>query len=265
MLHNATSTTTSRRAKARQGFTLIELLVVIAIIAILAAILFPVFGRARENARRASCQSNLKQIGLGVMQYVQDYDERYPLKDYPTDVSPWFGWGWAHWMTVTQPYLKSTQLFHCPSSSNATEWTQRGPSYPTGIRVAVYRGYGANREILGTSTSEVGATALVPFIMDSLVGVFNPLDGDTMWRRVVNSGYFNGTSVTSPPWGGAYSAPMTPQPDLARHFQGVNIAFADGHVKYMTQGQLWKDPARSLRPRAQQYLVPLSPADDRLK
>ncbi len=63
----------------RFAFTLIELLVVIAIIAILAAILFPVFARARENARRSSCQSNLKQIGLGVMQYIQDYDEKYPF------------------------------------------------------------------------------------------------------------------------------------------------------------------------------------------
>src|SRR5471032_187855 len=66
------------RAKFK-GFTLIELLVVIAIIAILAAILFPVFARARENARRASCQSNLKQIGLGFQQYSQDYDERFPI------------------------------------------------------------------------------------------------------------------------------------------------------------------------------------------
>src|SRR5687767_6194063 len=63
----------------KSGFTLIELLVVIAIIAILAAILFPVFARARENARRASCQSNLKQVGLGFVQYTQDYDERYPM------------------------------------------------------------------------------------------------------------------------------------------------------------------------------------------
>jgi prepilin-type N-terminal cleavage/methylation domain-containing protein len=67
-----------RRSRGIGGFTLIELLVVIAIIAILAAILFPVFARARENARRASCQSNLKQIGLGIMQYTQDYDERMP-------------------------------------------------------------------------------------------------------------------------------------------------------------------------------------------
>lgn len=66
------------RSKGSKGFTLIEILVVIAIIALLAAILFPVFARARENARRTSCASNLKQIGLGIMQYTQDYDERMP-------------------------------------------------------------------------------------------------------------------------------------------------------------------------------------------
>src|SRR5471030_2336473 len=101
----------------RQGFTLIELLVVIAIIAILAAILFPVFARARENARRASCQSNLKQIGLGMVQYVQDYDERYPIGDtYADAVTTPGDTGWAS--VELQPYMKSVQLFGCPSDSN---------------------------------------------------------------------------------------------------------------------------------------------------
>jgi prepilin-type N-terminal cleavage/methylation domain-containing protein/prepilin-type processing-associated H-X9-DG protein len=93
----------------RTGFTLIELLVVIAIIAILAAILFPVFGRARENARRSSCTSNMKQIGLGVMQYTQDYDEFLPpsRNTVAGKVTPW------HF--IIQPYIKSTQVFRCPS------------------------------------------------------------------------------------------------------------------------------------------------------
>ena len=109
------------KSTLKKGFTLIELLVVIAIIALLAAILFPVFGRARENARRSSCQSNRKQIGLGVLQYVQDYDERYPLtfvrysagtenyQNYTNDT----GWAWN-----LQPYVNSTQIFQCPSETN---------------------------------------------------------------------------------------------------------------------------------------------------
>src|SRR5687768_5924591 len=79
-----TQTCRRKRNGALKGFTLIELLVVIAIIAILAAILFPVFARARENARRSSCQSNLKQIGLGFAQYTQDYDEKMPITIYWT-------------------------------------------------------------------------------------------------------------------------------------------------------------------------------------
>ena len=100
-------------SRRRSAFTLIELLVVIAIIAILAAILFPVFARARENARRASCQSNLKQIGLGILQYTQDYDERFPLSRYSPGVNISRSWHYT-----VQPYMKSTQVFSCPSNTN---------------------------------------------------------------------------------------------------------------------------------------------------
>src|SRR5690606_8751104 len=100
------------KSKAK-GFTLIELLVVIAIIAILAAILFPVFARARENARRASCQSNIKNMGLGVMMYVQDYDEGYPCNyaktaDLPPNGEFWSNSTW-YWQQTIYPYTKSVQ------------------------------------------------------------------------------------------------------------------------------------------------------------
>src|SRR5688500_4059572 len=114
-------------ARKHRGFTLIELLVVIAIIALLAAILFPVFARAREKARRASCQSNLTQIGLGLIQYSQDYDERVAVwrqavpgyvasTGYPSNPAL----GEMRWADAIQPYVKSEQLFNCPSQTPAT-------------------------------------------------------------------------------------------------------------------------------------------------
>lgn len=111
----------SKRSNGRGAFTLIELLVVIAIIALLAAILFPVFARARENARKSSCLNNLKQIGLGFKQYVQDYDEQWPtnaqgstsnIDDVIVRVS-WTGWV----SNAVRPYVKNNQIWACPSDS----------------------------------------------------------------------------------------------------------------------------------------------------
>jgi len=101
----------------KRGFTLIELLVVIAIIAILAAILFPVFAKAREKARQAMCLSNQKQLGLALVQYVQDYDETFPTVDFwaayyaPT-------WPTYAWIACLEPYLKSSKVLECPSNEN---------------------------------------------------------------------------------------------------------------------------------------------------
>src|SRR5688572_1273159 len=102
-----------RVSTGRKGFTLIELLVVIAIIALLAAILFPVFARARENARKSSCLNNVKQLGLAWTQYAQDYDE-VTIPYSSTGGSPGRH---VNWRFVLQPYLKSSQLLVCPSSA----------------------------------------------------------------------------------------------------------------------------------------------------
>jgi prepilin-type N-terminal cleavage/methylation domain-containing protein/prepilin-type processing-associated H-X9-DG protein len=113
----------------RRGFTLIELLVVIAIIAILAAILFPVFARAREKARQSSCLNNLKQLGLASLQYAQDYDEKFPSLRVAAQMNvpqmaPYYEWGWqsgyGYWysfMFVLYPYVKNTQVFQCPTNN----------------------------------------------------------------------------------------------------------------------------------------------------
>src|ERR1700709_2518165 len=120
-MHNFKSI--SRRTQRREsGFTLIELLVVIAIIAILAAILFPVFAQAREKARQATCLSNQKQIGLAILQYNQDYDEEYPtsytlyspggVPNTTPDLTP------CNWACLALPYIKSTGVFLCPSETH---------------------------------------------------------------------------------------------------------------------------------------------------
>ena len=101
----------------RRGFTLIELLVVIAIIAILAAILFPVFARARENARKANCLSNLKQIGTGMLMYAQDNDEHLPVGGYYEILQAWpNSLDTMTWRALVQPYLKNTAVYICPSA-----------------------------------------------------------------------------------------------------------------------------------------------------
>jgi prepilin-type N-terminal cleavage/methylation domain-containing protein/prepilin-type processing-associated H-X9-DG protein len=201
----------------RQAFTLIELLVVIAIIAILAAILFPVFARARENARRSSCMSNLKQIGLGVMQYTQDYDEKFP--NWATNIAynaanpqPY---GWAD---TLQPYLKSTQIFQCPSEST-------GPS--SAPNVSGYTDYAINMLLVyDNTTSTAGGKSVAVLTQPSVtVMMFDFLTRDG--RNGYSVGCGNGT--TTCPAAGKASYPVGV---ALRHLDGMNYSFTDGHVKW---------------------------------
>ena len=146
-----------------KAFTLIELLVVIAIIAILAAILFPVFARARENARRASCQSNLKQIGLGVLQYTQDYDE----KMVPAQVT--VNGNNITWRGMIYPYVKSVQLFKCPSNSNTNN-----ADGDSALNLTFPTSYVAN----GCGVGNLNDSCITNFGGGSSSGVFRPINYD---------------------------------------------------------------------------------------
>ncbi len=188
------------RGRRSAGFTLIELLVVIAIIAILAAILFPVFARARENARKSTCQSNLKQIGTSVMMYTQDYDETLPRTYFAVPAPA----GNQSWAMILQPYVKNTQAFDCPSATIRWPGTWNGESI----------GYGMS---LYFESSQAMAAIAKP-AETVLVG-----DGNNFRIKPL------GHSLES------YAASRLVQ---YRHSEVGNVAFVDGHVKALKAGYL---------------------------
>jgi prepilin-type N-terminal cleavage/methylation domain-containing protein/prepilin-type processing-associated H-X9-DG protein len=239
----------------RTAFTLIELLVVIAIISILASILFPVFARARENARRSSCMSNLKQMGLGIMMYTQDYDEKLPPSQiifdtaeeawYPPEYAPggskytWTASVW-YWQEIIYPYVKTT------SRSNSISGLYRCPDADTNM--PLYRGnYGVNTAIMpATKSSNLKSFSLAG--LNAAAGTYMIFDagGNIGSYYALNPSNINWyvpgtcklvTSTATPP-NAAYSETLgvvnyRNDCDNGRHFNGLNVAFADGHVKWL--------------------------------
>jgi prepilin-type N-terminal cleavage/methylation domain-containing protein/prepilin-type processing-associated H-X9-DG protein len=247
----------SAPATTRRAFTLIELLVVIAIIALLAAILFPVFARARENARRSSCTSNMKQLGLGVMMYQQDNDGRYPMSS-----------GNLRWPEYIFPYIKNRQLFNCPSinpadvASKGQAWTAVSGDITGSPK---FYGYGYNYQYLGNSrtpgTASPGSNsneAKFPFTAtDGLVtapaqtvamadtsgvpgtastGTYTLDPPQPILRpgtsTLHTSGRNNNTDAFYLNGGGSSPATARATP-VARHLEMVSVGFADGHAKAM--------------------------------
>lgn len=220
----------------RRGFTLIELLVVVAIIAILAAILFPVFAKARENARRTACVSNLKQIGLAFLQYTQDNDERYPLSSFPSNQTSW---------TVSaQPYIKNIQLFHC-ASDDSTRWdTPVAPPtsnyYTTSYIMSAWFAGTAKYAKLSAMQSPASVIMLADANTDNTQrDHFHPF----YWVNdpaVTYSGYMHGITWDD-------TKQETTELALRRHLETFNAMYADGHAKSTRWSQAWwQDSAKGI-------------------
>ena len=225
------------------AFTLVELLVVIAIIAILAAILFPVFARARENARRTSCLSNLKQIGLAALQYNQDYDDYMPL----TLMDSFFSDGTVRstWVETTQPYIKSSQVYRCPSDtdsswdtptsvygadSTAPPLIKRFASYQVNAYLINLGGFAMPYAHLSALQSPSKVVYLAEAGPKNVLDHFSPM----CWGSPVDASICdNGGSD----WDSAKQE--TTQLAVHRHLDGSNYLYADGHAKWQKFSSLW--------------------------
>jgi prepilin-type N-terminal cleavage/methylation domain-containing protein/prepilin-type processing-associated H-X9-DG protein len=214
----------SARCRRANGFTLIELLVVIAIIAILAAILFPVFAQAREKARAATCMSNGKQMGLAMMMYAQDYDESYVPGWYAGPPEQW-------WLTLAQPYMKDREaggLRSCPSAP-AKKWA-----------------YAMNDWLSLKNQSAIPNIADTVLISDTnQIPEWDMYSSSTLyvwwkpeaWNPKPTSNFSKGDPNAS-------IVDIDEDVNKAkgyiryRHNEGANIVWADGHVKYTRKGSL---------------------------
>ena len=213
----------------RRAFTLIELLVVIAVIALLAAILFPVFAQAREKARQAVCLSNMKQIGMGIQMYVQDNDEQIFFRATANAASTRTGVSVAktspaynalQWWNLLMPYVKSTAIFTCPDDAQPTL------SADTTGNAVIPRSYIASAAVEDLTLAQIDDPVQTLVITEK-------------WAVLSD-----GITAVSAPWMDAFDGDMGPDgahmmKDVAnRHQGGLNTAFFDGHARWLAPGTL---------------------------
>ncbi|MGD9497885.1 MAG: DUF1559 domain-containing protein [Armatimonadota bacterium] len=221
----------------RAGFTLIELLVVIAIIAILAAILFPVFARAREKARQTSCLSNLKQIALGMQMYISDYDERLPAHYWPKTAPRW------SIIQMIHPYIKNMQVWDCPSAARETARLSDGTPAFLGER-----SYGWNHMIFAwyfTKLAEIKSPAETVIAADTCMDSWGP---GRLYYPSFEIGWNEAIATLNFPSGcdNSYwdTSAIGYRPGfnfVPRHNGTGNVNFVDGHTKTFTYSALYNN------------------------
>lgn len=238
----------------RHGFTLIELLIVIAIIAILAAILFPVFGRARENARRSSCQSNLKQLGMAQIQYIQDFDESMPPYQNVYDDSPFRS---IQWFDALYPYYKSPQVLNCPSlilPANSIRMDATSFNTELGLKQVKFGSDGSKTRVISYAANRTYYNRYVTFNSTNIYSIGNIwsfLNLVQAKTTVVKSSsiadhartvlLFDYNQIFAGAAGGVGNELLGTDPNskhIYRHFDTTNVLFADGHVKAMNKDNL---------------------------
>ena len=244
----------------QNAFTLIELLVVIAIIAILAAILFPVFAKVREKARQTACLSNEKQLGLGVMQYVQDNDETYPPGNVPASATQITGRGWAGQL---YPYVKSSSVFRCPDDSTAADTSvtpARTPiSYALNCHMSNNIAWTATPRGNGTTLAALNApanTVELVEIQGAVADVTNTRETDSSAVDGEYAPHNQGYYVTGafPLEAGTMNGVNPVHAPV--HNDGSNYLAADGHAKFLRPSQVsggYNDPDSPDNPQWDQY------------
>jgi prepilin-type N-terminal cleavage/methylation domain-containing protein/prepilin-type processing-associated H-X9-DG protein len=247
--------------RTHRAFTLIELLVVIAIIAILAAILFPVFAQAREKARETQCLSNLKQTGTGLIMYTQDYDESNPpmhnganIQDSWADFNNPQAAGWTpNFLGSLTPYVKNNRIFGCPSAPDVTTGTP-GNQAVTLLSRSSYLG---NAMVMDRSIASIPNPADIVYVQELFnargMAFLRPRATSTA-RTVYKWWYFPRTVGTADVWN--YTA---------HHFDGGNVLFCDGHakhiqVKFMRSKLFGLLPDKPIEPTANAYDQNWTPA-----
>ncbi len=198
----------------RKGFTLIELLVVIAIIAILAAILFPVFSRAREKSRQTACLSNLKQLTLAVTMYASDYDDTMPWQQAGTAWGTLGELGMYPWLQVIEPYTKNRQIYKCPSGPGSTLTHYSFNWYA----MSIPSGYTASGAYTIDSAQDPSSAVMLFDAGGTLTGWEDEdaADADPTNESQIQGGGDSLISLTFP----------------GRHNGGNNVSFMDGHAKF---------------------------------